>query len=433
MRTNLASLLQGGGFPENTAMNEKRYGPNESMPRKTGTVESFLDTVVGRRRGLRAILTQAQAVAPTDATVLITGETGTGKEVIARAVHELSPRRGRNMVNLNCAAMPAALVESELFGHERGAFTGAVASHIGRIALADRGTLFLDEIGDMPLELQPKLLRVLQEREFEPVGSIRSTRVDVRVIAATNRDLRHMVSDKKFREDLYYRLNTFPIYLPPLRERKSDIPELVNYFVQYYATSMGKSIESVPEETMRLLVRHPWPGNIRELQNYIARAVILSNDGTFESVPLEHFESPEVEELANPTLEDKVREEILDACRRANWKLGGPRGAAARLGLKRTTLLYKMRRLGIERPRDHSYDSGFDPQRVSTRIAAWAFTSTSEDMISRIGRAKRAEPGKAQFLAIATTFPTRRSTVSGSPCSGGTIIQDRIAPEVFLP
>jgi len=329
--------------------------------------------------------------------------------------------------------MPAALVESELFGHERGAFTGAVASHIGRIALADRGTLFLDEIGDMPLELQPKLLRVLQEREFEPVGSIRSTRVDVRVIAATNRDLRHMVSDKKFREDLYYRLNTFPIYLPPLRERKSDIPELVNYFVQYYATSMGKSIESVPEETMRLLVRHPWPGNIRELQNYIARAVILSNDGTFESVPLEHFESPEVEELANPTLEDKVREEILDACRRANWKLGGPRGAAARLGLKRTTLLYKMRRLGIERPRDHSYDSGFDPQRVSTRIAAWALTSTSEDMTSRIGRAKRAEPGKAQFLAIATTFPTRRSTVSGSPCRGGTIIQDRIAPEVFLP
>jgi formate hydrogenlyase transcriptional activator len=260
------------------------------------------------------------------------------------------------MVNLNCAAMPAGLLESELFGHERGAFTGAVTSHIGRVALADRGTLFLDEIGDMPLELQPKLLRVLQEREFEPVGSTRTTRVDVRVIAATNRDLRRMVLDNEFREDLYYRLNTFPIYLPPLRERKSDIPELVNYFVQYYAESMDKSIGFVPEETMRVLVSHPWPGNIRELQNYIARAVILATDGAFESLPLEQFQSPTAEETANPTLEIKVRQEILAACQRANWKLGGPRGAAARLGLKRTTLFHMMRRLGIERPRDPSQD-----------------------------------------------------------------------------
>jgi formate hydrogenlyase transcriptional activator len=211
-------------------------------------MESFLDTIVGRRGGLRVILAQAQAVAPTNATVLITGETGTGKEVIARAVHELSPRRDSNLVKLNCAAMPAGLLESELFGHERGAFTGAVTSHIGRVALADRGTLFLDEIADLPFELQPKLLRVLQEREFEPVGSTRTTRVDVRVIAATNRDLRRMVRDNEFREDLYYRLNTFPIYLPPLRKRKSDIPELVNYFVQYYAESMDKSIEFIPEE-----------------------------------------------------------------------------------------------------------------------------------------------------------------------------------------
>jgi formate hydrogenlyase transcriptional activator len=357
MSTNLDSVLQGGGLQENVSVIRKRYGPHESTPRKTGSVESFLDTIVGRYGGLRAILAQAQAVAPTDATVLITGETGTGKEVIARAIHELSPRRGRNLVKVNWAAMPAGLLETELFGHERGAFTGAVNSRVGRFALADHGTLFLDEIGDMPLELQPKLLRVLQEREFEPVGSIRTTRVDVRVVAATNRDLRHMVGNKEFREDLYYRLNTFPVFLPPLRERKSDIPELVNYFVQHYAESMGKRIESIPEETMRVLVRHPWPGNIRELQNYIARAVILSTDGIFESLPLEQFESPVAQEIANPTLEEKVRQEIINACRQANWMLGGSRGAAARLGLKRTTLYHKMYRLGIRRPVPHSPDS----------------------------------------------------------------------------
>jgi len=353
---NLVSVLPGEGFRQNTSMIRRRRSPSESMLRQTGPMESFLDTIVGRRGGLRATLAQAQAVAPTNATVLITGETGTGKEVIARAVHELSPRRDSNMVKLNCAAMPAGLLESELFGHERGAFTGAVTSHIGRVALADRGTLFLDEIADLPLELQPKLLRVLQEREFEPVGSTRTTSVDVRVIAATNRDLRRMVRDNEFREDLYYRLNTFPIYLPPLRKRKSDIPELVNYFVQYYAESMDKSIEFIPEETMRVLVSHPWPGNIRELQNYIARAVILSTDGVFESLPLEQFESPTAEEIANPTLEVKMRQEILAACQRANWKLGGPRGAAARLGLKRTTLFHMMRRLGVERPQDPSQD-----------------------------------------------------------------------------
>jgi formate hydrogenlyase transcriptional activator len=353
---NLVSVLPGEGFRQNASMIGRRRSPSESMLRQTGPMESFLDPIVGRHGGLRAILAQAQAVAPTNATVLITGETGTGKEVIARAVHELSPRRDSKMVKLNCAAMPAGLLESELFGHERGAFTGAVTSHIGRVALADRGTLFLDEIADLPLELQPKLLRVLQEREFEPVGSTRTTRVDVRVIAATNRDLRRMVRDNEFREDLYYRLNTFPIYLPPLRKRKSDIPELVNYFVQYYAESMDKSIEFIPEETMRVRVSHPWPGNIRELQNYIARAVILSTDGVFESLPLEQFESPTAEEIANPTLEVKMRQEILAACQRANWKLGGPRGAAARLGLKRTTLFHMMRRLGIERPRDPSQD-----------------------------------------------------------------------------
>ena len=316
---------------------------------------SFLETIVGRRGGLRSILSQVEAVAPTNATVLISGETGTGKEVIARAIHELSPRRSRNLVKLNCAAMPPGLLESELFGHERGAFTGAVTSHVGRFALADRGTLFLDEIGDMPLELQPKLLRVLQEREFEPVGSTRTTRVDVRVVAATNRDLRQMVRDREFREDLYYRLNIFPISLPPLRERKSDIPEFVKYFVEEFANSMDKSIEAIPEEIMESLVRHPWPGNIRELQNHVARGVILSTDGVFDAPAPEKIEPASVE-VSNPTLEDKVRREILAACQRANWKLGGPRGAAARLGLKRTTLFYKMKRLGITPPADHWED-----------------------------------------------------------------------------
>jgi formate hydrogenlyase transcriptional activator len=345
-------------YPESSAMNGRLYSDNERTARKPERTEiSFLDTIVGRRGSLRSILSQVEAVAGTNTTVLITGETGTGKEVIARAIHELSPRRNRNLVKVNCAAMPAGLLESELFGHERGAFTGAINSHVGRFALADRGTLFLDEIGDLPLELQPKLLRVLQEREFEAVGSTRTTRVDVRVVAATNQDLKQLVRDREFREDLYYRLNAFPIYLPPLRERKADIPELVEYFVQQFAASMDKTVETIPEETMRALVRHCWPGNIRELQNYIERGVILSNDGVFEPAPLESCAPMEPEsEVANPSLEDKVRREILAACRRANWKLGGPRGAAARLGLKRTTLFYKMKRLGIAPPADHWQD-----------------------------------------------------------------------------
>jgi formate hydrogenlyase transcriptional activator len=341
---------------ESSSINAALYRADQRTARKLERSESsFLDTIVGRRGSLRAILSQVEAVAGTNTTVLITGETGTGKEVIARAIHELSPRRSRNLVKVNCAAMPAGLLESELFGHERGAFTGAINSHVGRFALADRGTLFLDEIGDMPLELQPKLLRVLQEREFEAVGSTRATRVDVRVVAATNQDLKQMLRDREFREDLYYRLNAFPIYLPPLRERKADIPELVEHFVQQFADSMEKTIETIPEETMRALVRHHWPGNIREMQNYIERGVILSNDGIFEPGPLERYERPEPE-IANPTLKDKVRGEILVACQRANWKLGGPRGAAARLGLKRTTLLYKMKCLGIARPVDHWQD-----------------------------------------------------------------------------
>jgi formate hydrogenlyase transcriptional activator len=350
-------VTQVGGYRGNATMTTGTfYIPDEPIVRKPERSQpSFVDTIVGRRGGLRSILSQVEAVASTNATVLITGETGTGKEVIARAIHELSPRRSRNLVKVNCAAMPAGLLESELFGHERGAFTGAINSHVGRFALADRGTLFLDEIGDLPLELQPKLLRVLQEREFEAVGSTRTTRVDVRVVAASNRDLRQMVRDCEFREDLYYRLNIFPISLPPLRERKADIPEFVRYFVEQFATSMDKTIDTIPRETMRSIVRHSWPGNIRELQNYVARGVILSNDGVFEPAPPEECDPAPVE-ASNPTLEDTVRQEILAACQRANWKLGGPRGAAARLGLKRTTLFYKMKRLGITPPADNLQD-----------------------------------------------------------------------------
>src|SRR6266849_5244820 len=338
------------GYREIATMSATLYRPYEPIGRKAERApSSFLETIVGRRGGLRSILSEVEAVAPTNASVLISGETGTGKEVIARAIHELSPRRSRNLVKVNCAAMPAGLLESELFGHERGAFTGAISSHMGRFALADRGTLFLDEIGNMPLELQPKLLRVLQEREFEAVGSIRTTRVDVRVIAASNRDLRQMVRDGEFREDLYYRLNIFPVSLPPLRERKADIPEFVRYFVEQSANSMDKIIDTIAEETTGAIVRHSWPGNIRELQSYVARGVILSTDGVFELAPPEESEPAPIE-IPNPTLEDKIRQEILAACLRANWKVGGPKGAAARLGLKRSTLYYKMKRLGIAPP-----------------------------------------------------------------------------------
>src|ERR1700751_1539885 len=340
MSTASNAVIQTTPYRESSSKNGGVLCCDQRTTRKPERTESsFLDTIVGRRGSLHQILNQLEAVAGTNTTVLITGETGTGKEVIARAIHELSTRRNRNLVKVNCAAMPAGLLESELFGHERGAFTGAINSHVGRFALADRGTLFLDEIGDMPLELQPKLLRVLQERGFEAVGSTRTTRVDVRVVAATNQDLKQMVRDRKFREDLYYRLNAFPIYLPPVRERKADIPELVEYFVQQFAASMDKTIETIPEETLRALARHPWPGNIRELQNYIARGVILSNHGIFEPGPLESCEPLGAEpEIANRTLEEKIRQEILTECQRANWKLGGRRGAAARLGLQRTTL-----------------------------------------------------------------------------------------------
>ncbi|HEV2423304.1 MAG TPA: sigma 54-interacting transcriptional regulator [Terriglobia bacterium] len=311
--------------------------------------EHNFEEIVGDSPVLKRVLRQIETVAPTDAAVLIEGETGTGKEVFARAIHNLSRRRDRTFVKINCAAIPAGLLESELFGHEKGAFTGAITQRAGRFELAHRGTLFLDEVGDIPLELQPKLLRALQEQEFERLGSTRTLHVDVRVIAATNRNLAQMVAEGRFRGDLYYRLNVFPLEAPPLRERRDDIPQLVRYFVQKYALRMERTIETVPAEAQRALADYSWPGNIRELENFIERAVILSR-GPVLNVSIADLQPPP-EALANlaPTLEAAERDHILRVLGETNWMVGGPKGAAARLGLKRTTLQSKMKKLGISR------------------------------------------------------------------------------------
>jgi formate hydrogenlyase transcriptional activator len=304
--------------------------------------------IVGGSLALRRVLRLVESVAATDAAVLVRGETGTGKEMIAGLIHALSARRDRSFVKFNCAAVPAGLLESELFGHERGAFTGAIARRVGRFELAHRGTLVLDEIGDLPLELQPKLLRVLEEQEFERVGGGRAIRTDARVIAATNRPLEDLVAAGEFRADLYYRLNVFPIDLPALRERSEDIPPLVRHFVAHHARSLGRRIESIPPEVMERLVRHPWPGNVRELQHAIQRAVILSRGASLQLPPLDGPVNVARKSAADPeSFDDAVREHILDALRGTNGVVAGPRGAAARLGLKRTTLLSKMEKLGI--------------------------------------------------------------------------------------
>ena len=304
--------------------------------------------LIGSCAKFRAVLDQIKMVAPVDSAVLVQGETGTGKELIAQAIHEASPRHKNRFVALNCAAIPGALLENELFGHERGAFTGAVAQTMGRFQSADRGTLFLDEISDLPLELQPKLLRALQEKQFERLGGGRTFQVDVRVIAATNRDLWRMVQEGKFRPDLYYRLNVFPISLPPLREREDDIPMLVENFVQKFAKRQGKSIDCIPDEVMEALKRHDWPGNIRELQNVIERAVIMTKGPVLE-VQTRGFTTQSLGSSPTRTLEDAERAHITKTLRETNWVVGGRRGAAARLGLARTTLIAMMQRLGIHR------------------------------------------------------------------------------------
>src|SRR6202041_55450 len=304
--------------------------------------------LIGSSPKFRALLTEVERVAPVDSAVLIQGETGTGKEVIARAIHEASPRRSQRFVALNCAAIPSALLESELFGHERGAFTGAWAQTKGRFQVADGGTLFLDEIGDMPLELQPKLLRVLQEREFERLGSAQTVRVNVRVVAATNQDLGQLVSKKLFRADLFYRLNVIPICLPPLRERVQDIPPLAEFFAAKFAACFKKSIDSIPDEVMAVLKAHDWPGNIRELQNFIERAVLFS-PGSVLRLPLDLKQTVKrSSKSAARTLADADREHILETLEQANWLIGGQGGAADRLGLPRIPLIYKMRPIGIE-------------------------------------------------------------------------------------
>ena len=311
--------------------------------------EQNFEEIIGESSRLKQVLKQVEIVAPTDSTVLIQGETGTGKELIARAIHNLSGRRERTFVKMNCAAIPTGLLESELFGHERGAFTGAIASKVGRFELAHQGTLFLDEIGDIPLELQSKLLRVLQEQEFERLGSTKTIRVDIRLVAATNHDLAAMVADKQFRNDLYYRLNVFPIVSPPLRGRQEDIPQLVRYFAQKFARRMNKHIETIPTDTMTALSRYHWPGNVRELENLIERAVILSQ-GTELHVPLPELKATAIEGTSFvTTLEAAEREHIVRALQAAKWVIGGPSGAAVKLGMKRTTLQSRMQKLGISR------------------------------------------------------------------------------------
>jgi len=320
-----------------TALGTSDFGTKEIESRR-------FQQIVGDSPALQYVLEQVELVGPTDSTVLIVGETGTGKELIARAVHNVSSRCGRPFIRLNCAAIPLNLLESELFGHERGAFTGAISQRIGRFEAADGGTLFLDEIGDIPLKLQAKLLRVLQEQEFERLGSTHTQRVNVRVVAATNQDLAALADEKRFRMDLYYRLNVFPIALPPLRRRTEDIPLLVAHFVEKYAARMSKQISTVSKDGMDALVGYPWPGNIRELQNFIERAVILTNGDVLHIPPLPALRLTRTEPV---TLDEAERDHILKVLEESNWIVGGKHGAAARLGMARTTLIDKMRKRGL--------------------------------------------------------------------------------------
>jgi len=332
-----------------TTSKERLAEENLYLANQLQTEHNFGE-IVGQSATLQSVLQQIKIVATTDATVLIHGETGTGKELVARAIHTLSQRATATFVKVNCAAIPLGLLESELFGHEKGAFTGAIGRKIGRFELAHKGTLFLDEVGDIPLELQPKLLRILQEQEFERLGSTRTIKTDVRLVAATNRDLRLMIAEQKFRDDLYYRLNIFPVTVPPLRERPEDIPLLVSHFVNKYAGKMKKRIDTISRETMETLTHYHWPGNIRELQNVIERAVILTQDSVLRVVLTELSRPTSASPYVIKTLEDVEREHIMQTLHATHWVIGGPHGAADRLGVKRTTLRSRMEKLGIIRP-----------------------------------------------------------------------------------
>jgi formate hydrogenlyase transcriptional activator len=326
------------------------------------------EQVVGNSAALEYVFDHVELVAPTNSTVLILGETGTGKELIAKAIHNISSRCGRQFIRVNCAAIPLDLLESELFGHEKGAFTGAIAQKIGRFELADKGTLFLDEVGDIPPALQPKLLRVLQEQEFERLGSAKCHQVDVRLVAATNRDLEKMVKQKEFRSDLYYRLNVFPIQLPPLRARREDIPALVSHFVEIYSRRMGKQIECVPQATLAALISYSWPGNIRELQNFIERSVIMSVASELRAPLTELKCSLAAESLGAVTLEEAEREHIIKTLVHTKWVVAGPNGAAARLGMKRSTLYFRMQKLGISRSHQDSLSTQPSKEEIETDL-----------------------------------------------------------------
>lgn len=326
--------------------------------------------IIGEDRGIKEVLKLIDMVAPTDSTVLIQGETGTGKELVARAIHDASPRHRGPFVTLNCAAIPAGLLESELFGHERGAFTGAVAQRLGRFEMANGGTIFLDEIGDMALDLQVKLLRVLQEQTFERVGGTRTSHVNVRVVAATHRDLLRMIDTKEFRADLFYRLSVFPIALPPLRERRGDIPALARHFITKYAEKMNKLIDEIPADTLDAMSAYDWPGNIRQLQNFVEHGVIVSRDRVFHpnlSLLPNRIQGPARKD--SKTLEEATRDHILGALEQARWVVGGRQGAAARLGIARTTLLSKMRRLGIESVAEEARHGGTSRPRAFASVA----------------------------------------------------------------
>jgi formate hydrogenlyase transcriptional activator len=369
---------------------DELLGESDDSPATKESIPRAFEGMIGASEALKRVLALVQTVAATDSTVLLEGETGTGKELISRAIHTLSQRKAQNLVKFNCAAIPAGLLESELFGHERGAFTGALFRKIGRFELADKGTLFLDEIGDIPLELQAKLLRVLQEQEFERLGSTQTQRVDVRFVAATNRSLRQMVSDKEFRDDLYFRLNVFPIVIPPLRERREDIPLLVEFFVQEFSRRMNRQIDTILASTMERLTEYSWPGNIRELQHFIERAVILTTGSTLNA-PLDDLRSAVDTQLTATTLKQAESSHILKILRETRWVVGGPKGAAARLGIKRTTLMGKMRRLGLSRPEPEvaigsaTRESRPLPSRIARPIRSFSSGQTGRESDSGAG------------------------------------------------